>query len=56
MVLRKGPKGEFYGCSAFPKCRNITSAKSTQVVLFILPFDAFLQSPSSYGRSYPLLG
>ncbi|WP_245719859.1 restriction endonuclease [Paenibacillus tianmuensis] len=25
MVLRKGPKGEFYGCSSFPKCRN-TSA------------------------------
>ncbi|MFB5678769.1 restriction endonuclease [Paenibacillus terreus] len=23
MVLRKGPKGEFYGCSSFPKCRNI---------------------------------
>ncbi|MFB5268105.1 restriction endonuclease [Paenibacillus enshidis] len=23
MVLRKGSKGEFYGCSAFPKCRNI---------------------------------
>lgn len=23
MVLRKGPKGEFYGCSAYPKCRSI---------------------------------
>lgn len=22
MVLRKGPKGQFYGCSGFPKCRN----------------------------------
>ncbi|WP_346774043.1 topoisomerase DNA-binding C4 zinc finger domain-containing protein [Brevibacillus sp. SYP-B805] len=22
MVLRKGPRGEFYGCSAYPKCRN----------------------------------
>ncbi len=22
MVLRKGPKGEFYGCSGYPKCRN----------------------------------
>jgi len=22
MVLRKGPKGDFYGCSAFPKCRK----------------------------------
>jgi len=22
MVLRRGPKGEFYGCSSFPKCRN----------------------------------
>lgn len=21
MVMRKGPKGEFYGCSGFPKCR-----------------------------------
>ncbi|MGM0711827.1 restriction endonuclease [Brevibacillus parabrevis] len=26
MVLRKGAKGEFYGCSGYPKCRN------TQVV------------------------
>ncbi|NDI37228.1 restriction endonuclease [Chengkuizengella sediminis] len=25
MVIRKGPKGEFYGCSTFPKCRNIVS-------------------------------
>jgi restriction system protein len=25
MVLRKGPKGEFYGCSTFPKCRNVTA-------------------------------
>ncbi|MCM3339581.1 restriction endonuclease [Paenibacillus sp. MER TA 81-3] len=23
MVTRKGPKGEFFGCSTFPKCRNI---------------------------------
>lgn len=23
MVLRKSAKGEFYGCSSFPKCRNI---------------------------------
>jgi restriction system protein len=23
MVLRKGPKGEFYGCSGYPKCRHI---------------------------------
>ncbi|MEK3744692.1 restriction endonuclease [Brevibacillus sp. FSL K6-0770] len=22
MVLRKGAKGEFYGCSSYPKCRN----------------------------------
>jgi restriction system protein len=22
MVLRKGPRGEFYGCSGFPKCRK----------------------------------
>jgi len=22
MILRKGPRGEFYGCSSFPKCRN----------------------------------
>jgi restriction system protein len=22
MVLRKGPKGTFYGCTSFPKCRN----------------------------------
>ncbi|WP_041749706.1 restriction endonuclease [Brevibacillus brevis] len=22
MVLRKGTKGEFYGCSSYPKCRN----------------------------------
>ncbi|WP_018130129.1 restriction endonuclease [Effusibacillus pohliae] len=26
MVLRKGPKGEFYGCSGYPKCRNIKAA------------------------------
>ncbi|BBH22492.1 hypothetical protein Back11_38370 [Paenibacillus baekrokdamisoli] len=23
MMLRKGPKGEFYGCSSFPKCRHV---------------------------------
>jgi restriction system protein len=23
MVLRKGPKGEFLGCSSFPKCRHV---------------------------------
>ncbi|MGM1023183.1 MAG: restriction endonuclease [Bacillota bacterium] len=23
MVLRKGARGEFYGCSSYPKCRNI---------------------------------
>lgn len=23
LVLRKGPKGQFYGCSSFPKCRHI---------------------------------
>lgn len=22
MVLRKGPKGEFYGCNSYPKCRS----------------------------------
>lgn len=22
MILRKGAKGEFYGCSSYPKCRN----------------------------------
>lgn len=26
MVLRKGSKGAFYGCSSFPKCRNIIQA------------------------------
>ncbi|MDG0792248.1 restriction endonuclease [Cohnella ginsengisoli] len=26
LILRKGPKGEFYGCSAFPKCRHISEA------------------------------
>lgn len=26
MVLRKGSKGVFYGCSSFPKCRNIIQA------------------------------
>ncbi|WEK56346.1 MAG: topoisomerase DNA-binding C4 zinc finger domain-containing protein [Candidatus Cohnella colombiensis] len=30
MVLRKGPKGEFWGCSTFPKCRNI-EAKQGEV-------------------------
>ncbi|GEC93583.1 restriction endonuclease [Brevibacillus brevis] len=27
MVLRKGAKGEFYGCKGYPKCRNIKVAK-----------------------------
>lgn len=26
MVLRKGSKGAFYGCSSFPKCRNVIQA------------------------------
>jgi restriction system protein len=26
MVLRKGSKGAFYGCSSFPKCRNVIEA------------------------------
>lgn len=30
LVLRNGPKGQFYGCSSFPKCRHI---KSIQVVV-----------------------
>ncbi|MFC3846143.1 topoisomerase DNA-binding C4 zinc finger domain-containing protein [Paenibacillus sp. MAH-36] len=25
MVLRKSAKCEFYGCSSFPKCRNIAA-------------------------------
>lgn len=25
MILRKGTRGEFYGCSGFPKCRNTKS-------------------------------
>jgi restriction system protein len=25
MVLRKGPKGEFHGCSSFPKCRYVAN-------------------------------
>ncbi|MEK3866366.1 restriction endonuclease [Paenibacillus sp. FSL H7-0716] len=25
LVLRNGPKGQFYGCSSFPKCRKIKS-------------------------------
>jgi len=31
MVIRKGPRGEFYGCTGFPKCRNtkeMTSQKN----------------------------
>ncbi|MED1947090.1 MULTISPECIES: restriction endonuclease [Brevibacillus] len=27
MVLRKGAKGEFYGCKGYPKCRNIKAAR-----------------------------
>ena len=27
MVLRKGPKDEFYGCSSFPKCRSVQQIK-----------------------------
>ncbi|MDQ6418365.1 topoisomerase DNA-binding C4 zinc finger domain-containing protein [Paenibacillus sp. LHD-117] len=26
MVLRKSSKGESYGCTSYPKCRNIVSA------------------------------
>jgi restriction system protein len=26
MVLRKGPNGQFYGCSAYPKCRHTKAA------------------------------
>lgn len=28
MILRKGPKGEFFGCSAYPKCRNVKEVPS----------------------------
>ncbi|MDR5608972.1 restriction endonuclease [Paenibacillus larvae] len=28
MVLKKGSKGEFYGCSRFPKCRNMKTVSS----------------------------
>ena len=28
LVLRKGPKGNFYGCSRFPKCRYTKNVKS----------------------------
>ncbi|OMD43532.1 restriction endonuclease [Paenibacillus odorifer] len=28
LVLRNGPKGQFYGCSSFPKCRHIKSIKA----------------------------
>lgn len=28
LVLRSGPKGQFYGCSSFPKCRHIKSIKA----------------------------
>ncbi|WP_414853245.1 restriction endonuclease [Brevibacillus sp. IT-7CA2] len=27
MVLRKGAKGEFYGCKGYPKCRNFKAAR-----------------------------
>lgn len=29
LVLRNGPRGQFYGCSSFPKCRHV---KSIEVV------------------------
>ncbi|MNC01363.1 DNA topoisomerase 1 [compost metagenome] len=28
LVLRNGPKGQFYGCSSFPKCRHIKPTKA----------------------------
>lgn len=28
MVVRKGPKGEFFGCSSYPKCRNVKAISS----------------------------
>jgi restriction system protein len=28
MVLKKGKRGEFYGCSSFPKCRNTEDLKA----------------------------
>ncbi|NJJ37845.1 endonuclease [Paenibacillus sp. 7028] len=28
LVLRNGPKGHFYGCSSFPKCRHIKPMKA----------------------------
>ncbi len=28
MVLRSGPKGQFYGCSGFPKCRNTKAVRA----------------------------
>ncbi|WP_150272204.1 restriction endonuclease [Paenibacillus tepidiphilus] len=28
LVLRNGPKGQFYGCSSFPKCRYVKSIKA----------------------------
>lgn len=27
MLIRKGPRGIFYGCSSFPKCRHTSKAK-----------------------------
>ena len=34
MVLRNGKKGDFYGCSAYPQCRNtkeLNEGKETEV-------------------------
>lgn len=28
LVLRNGPRGQFYGCSSFPKCRHIKQIKA----------------------------
>ncbi|OMC76551.1 hypothetical protein BK125_18685 [Paenibacillus odorifer] len=28
LVIRNGPKGQFYGCSSFPKCRHVKSIKA----------------------------
>ncbi|QHZ49924.1 restriction endonuclease [Paenibacillus larvae] len=28
MVIRKGPRGEFYGCTGFPKCRTTKAVSS----------------------------
>ncbi len=33
MILRKGSKGDFYGCSTYPKCKGLRDLENNEIVL-----------------------